>query len=453
VNWLHALFGWIRTDAVSVDRGVGAGRDIRDSTIQIGLDEKDIAQWLDEAQRPVTEQLASLTAQIAREKGVEVAPLRAILVKLGEAGIPDHEIPSRLDAAADQLIELRPQLARLTHDRPEFASIRNQALAHIDQGELDAARAALARGREAARALRDNVSRNEAEFLADEARIDHLLLDYRAAADKFAEAAALVTSFNRDVGWEYLVKQAHELYNHGAEFGENQSLLQAIGVYRSALTLVPRELVPLQWARTQTNLGRALLRLGAREDGTARLEEAVAACREALKELTHELMPLQWARTHTNLGNALLRLGEREDGTARLEEAVAAFREALKEYMRELVPLQWAMTQTNLGTVLSALGSWESGTARLEEAVTVYHEALKVETRERVPLEWALTQNNLGNALFRLGERESGTARLKDAVAAYCEALKEHTRERTPRGWEMTQYNLKRATELIEARS
>jgi hypothetical protein len=229
VNWLHALFGWIRTDAVSVDRGVGAGRDIRDSTIQIGLDEKDIAQRLDEAQRPVTEQLASLTAQIAREKGVEVAPLRAILVKLGEAGIPDHEIPSRLDAAADQLIELRPQLARLTHDRPEFASIRNQALAHIDQGELDAARAALARGREAARALRDNVSRNEAEFLADEARIDHLLLDYRAAADKFAEAAALVTSFNRDVGWEYLVKQAHELYDHGAEFGENLRRLRIFG--------------------------------------------------------------------------------------------------------------------------------------------------------------------------------------------------------------------------------
>jgi hypothetical protein len=241
VNWLRTLFDRKRTDAVSVDRGVGAGRDIRDSTILIGLDEKDIAHRFNEAQRLVTEQLASLTAQIAREKGVELAPLHAILIKLGEAGVSDLEIPARLDNAADQLIELRPQLARLTNDRPEFASIRNQAIAHIDRGEFDAARAALAHGREAARALRENVSRNEAEFLADEARIDHLLLNYRAAAEKFAEAAALVTSLNRDVGWEYLVKQAHELYHQGDEFGENQSLLDAIGVYRFALTLVPRE--------------------------------------------------------------------------------------------------------------------------------------------------------------------------------------------------------------------
>jgi hypothetical protein len=102
--------------------------------------------------------------------------------------------PRRLAVAVDGI------WSRLTNDRPQFASIRNQALAHIDRGEFDAGRATLARGRETARALRDNVSRNEAEFLADEARIDHLLLDYRAAAQKFAEAAALVTLFNRMLG-------------------------------------------------------------------------------------------------------------------------------------------------------------------------------------------------------------------------------------------------------------
>ena len=49
--------------------------------------------------------------------------------------------------------------------------------------------------------------------------------------------------------------------------------------------------------------------------------------------------------TQKNLGNALLRLGERESGTARLEEAVAAYRAALQENTRERVPLHWAMTQ------------------------------------------------------------------------------------------------------------
>jgi hypothetical protein len=46
-------------------------------------------------------------------------------------------------------------------------------------------------------------------------------------------------------------------------------------------------------------------------------------------------VPLEWAKTQMNLGNALRSLGGRESGTARLEEAVAAFREALQEWTRE----------------------------------------------------------------------------------------------------------------------
>jgi tetratricopeptide (TPR) repeat protein len=68
---------------------------------------------------------------------------------------------------------------------------------------------------------------------------------------------------------------------------------------------------------------------GERESRTARLEQAVAAFRAALEERTRERVPLDWARTQNNLGTALARLGERESGTARLEEAVAAFDECL----------------------------------------------------------------------------------------------------------------------------
>jgi hypothetical protein len=42
---------------------------------------------------------------------------------------------------------------------------------------------------------------------------------------------------------------------------------------------------------------------------------AVAANREALKEWTRERVPLDWARTQGNLGTALEMLGERESGT------------------------------------------------------------------------------------------------------------------------------------------
>ena len=117
---------------------------------------------------------------------------------------------------------------------------------------------------------------------------------------------------------------------------------------------------------------------------------------------TREQVPLQWAATQNNLGNALATLGAREDGTERLEQAVTAYNAALEVRTREQVPLQWAATQNNLGGALQNLGEREDGTERLEQAVTAYNAALEVRTRERVPLDWANTQDNLGDALVFL---------------------------------------------------
>ena len=130
-------------------------------------------------------------ARTAEAKGVAEAPLREVLKRLGETEVAEAEIPDRLAKAADELLRLRADLARLSNDRPEFAAIRARASALIDKGDFDAARAALNEGRERARALREEASRTEAGFLADEARVDRLQLNYDAACAKFAEAARL----------------------------------------------------------------------------------------------------------------------------------------------------------------------------------------------------------------------------------------------------------------------
>jgi tetratricopeptide (TPR) repeat protein len=263
-----------------------------------------------------------------------------------------------------------------------------------------------------------------------------------------AQVRGLLDARPRPRGWtnesiaEVRFLFAGALYIYGQQTGRYEPVEEAVAAYREALTERTRERVPLDWARTQNNLGAALSTLGKRESGTGRLEQAVAAYREALKEYTRERVPLDWAATLNNLGVALSTLGERESGTARSEEAVGAYREALKERTRDRVPLDWAMTQSNLGNALSALGVRESGTARLEHGVAAYREALKEFTRERVPLQWAGTQNNLGNALCSLGKLESGTARLEESVAALRDALQEYTRERVPLQWATTQYNL-----------
>jgi hypothetical protein len=61
---------------------------------------------------------------------------------------------------------------------------------------------------------------------------------------------------------------------------------------------------------------------------------------------------------------ALLALGERESGTARLEEAVAAYRAALEEYTREYVPLYWDQTTRNLERALQILSERQTAQER-----------------------------------------------------------------------------------------
>ena len=99
---------------------------------------------------------------------------------------------------------------------------------------------------------------------------------------------------------------------------------------RDKIAIIRR--VPLDWARTQFNLGTALKSLGERESGTHYLQEAVKAYLSALEERTLERVPLDWAVTQESLGETLESLGEREPGTQNLQEAVEAIEEALKAF-------------------------------------------------------------------------------------------------------------------------
>jgi tetratricopeptide (TPR) repeat protein len=301
--------------SVRADHGsVAAGRDIT-APVTVGLDEKEVGKELRKAQEPLRDELERLAAQVARDKGVEVAPLRAILVKLGEAGIKDEDVPKRLDEKADELIKLRAENEQLRRGPPALAAIAEEVQPLIDKGEFDDARRALARGREASRASRTDASRYEAAFLAQEARVDDLQLTYRSAAAKYAEAASLVAPFDTEQQWRFLLAQACELTKQGDEFGDNAALAEAIDVYRRCLALAPRSERPLDWARTQVSLGNALAMLGERESGTARLEEAVAAYHDALQEFTRARVPLEWAESR-RCGCKAWRTGER-DGAAR----------------------------------------------------------------------------------------------------------------------------------------
>src|ERR1019366_4384262 len=134
--------------------------------VNINPDAKEVIAPIVERLEKLSAQNKELAAQVAREKGVEDAPLRSLLVKLGEAGVHDEDIPKRLDAAAEELIKLRAEVEQFQHGPPALAAIAQEAQTLIDKGDLDGARKALVRGREAARAQRSDASRDEAKFFA-----------------------------------------------------------------------------------------------------------------------------------------------------------------------------------------------------------------------------------------------------------------------------------------------
>ena len=392
----------------------------------------------------------------AQSKSVPLAPLQTLLAKLIDAGVSDAEIPNRLLMAAEQLEALRASLANWHDGGPGHEQICSEALACVDSGDFYSASEVLRRGREArwmfpmatCHEEAESYSKEEAEFYAREAMIDHIQLQFCAAAEKYANAGALVADAGGNDAWRFLIAQAHELCEDSRAFGTRENMLLAIEIYHRALGLVGREQSPLDWAETKLNLGDALLLLGESNKDSKPLREAVEAYLAALEEWTLDRAPLDWAKAQNHLGNALQRLGEQENDLERLRQAAEAYRGALAECTQENAPFERAQACNRLGDILAVLGVEEGDGERLKEAVKAYREALDGLDRKLAPLDWAMTQNNLGKALDALGESETGTGLLHQAVTAYQAALEERCRDLALSSWATTNANLGNA--LVE---
>ena len=200
-------------------------------------------------------------------------------------------------------------------------------------------------------------------------------------------------------------------------------------------------------ADLQGALGIALITLG-----IGHTEEAQGVLRDALKELNPDKYPLDWAKTQNNLGITLTILGELKRKPSDVEEAIKAFRSALEKRKRGLVATDWAKTQNNLGIALKILGEQLKQPRLVHDAVKAFNLALEVRNFEADSLEWAKTQINLGNAFQALGKLERAAGNLKGAFRhldaasnAFSKAIQEYRKQ--PRNkvfspWVNAHYNL-----------
>ncbi len=217
-----------------------------------------------------------------------------------------------------------------------------------------------------------------------------------------------------------------------------EALDEAIAHYEVALRAYPLDRFPVQYAKTQNNLGNAWREriAGGMSDN---LEAAIAACEQALLVYTLDRFPLQYAGTQNNLG---LAYAERiaEEKSENLEAAIGCFREALRVRTLDRFPADYAKTQNNLG---NAYAERIAGVERdnLEAAIAACEQALLIYTFEQFPVDYARAQNNLGNAYAaRIAGGKSDN--LEAAIAAYAQALLIYTLKQFPVDYARTQNNL-----------
>jgi tetratricopeptide (TPR) repeat protein len=332
----------IRADCSNVAQG-----DVRDSTITIvcGMPHADVMELVGLAASPEAGDrqtlIARLDALVPADSRFRVEAIARFFEVLGEVPVENEKLADRFAEIATEHVRLLEEIHRFRVRDPEVQALKDDAASALEVPDHDRARAKLEEARQLVRAKREAAAkllaeqqREEAALVSAQAGVEAGRLRYAAAAILHEEAATLLPEADVHERWAELIEAAGRWYDQGDEFGDNGALNRAIELHREALELAPRERVPLDWAMTQSSLGNALLTLGERESGTARLEEAVTAYRAALEERTRDRVPLDWATTQSNLGIALSTLGERESGTARLNEAVAAYRAALEEFSR-----------------------------------------------------------------------------------------------------------------------
>lgn len=336
---------------------------------------------------PLLEDLSEATEDRVRLSGelrATEAMVTAALIILGEKDVPPEDRAKRLVETIQQQNEtIRSLRSEVRGVDPDLDQLRTAAADAIEAGQSGKADDLLAELEE----KEENLKLEEqllaaASTKAERGRIAFSELRYLDAAGHFDRAANKVPRSSQETYLYYLHEAADAYYRQGDEFGDNDAASEAIERFRDLLGHYPREDDPLDWARSQYNLGLMLWNLGRRESSTERLEQAVDAFRATLEERTRERVPLDWAKTQNNLGNALSELGLRQSGTERLEQAVEAYQAALEERTRERVPLKWARTQNNLGVALADLGERRQDRADLEAALKAMKGAADVYLNE-----------------------------------------------------------------------
>jgi len=132
---------------------------------------------------------------------------------------------------------------------------------------------------------------------------------------------------------------------------------------------------------------------------TTDYEDAIGEYKDVLKQISLQGNPVEYGRTQNNLGNAYYKFSDVQDKEENLNKAIQAFEEALKIFTIQNDPIDYAITQNNLGTTFNDLSGIRDKEENLNKAIQAFEEALKIRTIEKYPLDYATTKTALEASL------------------------------------------------------
>ena len=138
----------------------------------------------------ITNEFEQRLQAIEKKNSIPHETLRKAYGKLAE-NTPNDQLIDAIEKWASELVSLREQLSKLSNDGAEAQALRTQALELLDQGELEKARALLAKANDSRRENRQARNREDANLLASQAEFENLLFHREKAISLLKEAVAL----------------------------------------------------------------------------------------------------------------------------------------------------------------------------------------------------------------------------------------------------------------------
>ena len=208
----------------------------------------------------------------------------------------------------------------------------------------------------------------------------------------------------------------------GTRTGDLKILQRAVTVYQGALILGNDAFPEHERAMIGTHIADALSMIGDLTNRGNLGDRTVEYYRTALSMVRKEVFADDYAALKVRLGLALHNLAQQTGETIHLKDAADAFSAATGIWTITEAPERWADVQNSLGGLLITMGRLTQQSTLFDKAVSIFLKIADSRTRTKAPLVWATALANIGAALKEKGMAARNADCLREAAHAFEQA-------------------------------